>query len=130
MSLERYYLERSKCNLIYSATGFPNHTCERVATQSQHPWRATIRTILAVVIAVAAMPLVANAAAAMIHSPELATGFVVVALIVAAAITRIMTLPVVEAFLQRFVPRLAAGARGEEPSATEIAAIRPSASNE
>lgn len=129
VSLERYYLERSKCNLIYSANGFPNHTCERVATQSQYPWRATIRTILAVVIALAARSLVVNAAATM-HGLELATGSVVVALIIAAPFTRIRALPVVEVFPQHFVPWLAAGARVEELPATEIAATRSSALNE
>ncbi|WP_202605334.1 hypothetical protein [Glutamicibacter soli] len=86
-----------------------------MTTQSQHPWRATIRTILAIVIALAAMaPLVYTAAT--MQSPELATGAAAAVLTIAAAITRIMALPVVEAFLQRFVPWLAAGARGDEPT--------------
>lgn len=83
-------------------------------TQSQHPWRATVRTILAVVIALAAMAPVVYTAATM-QSPELATGAAAAALTIAASITRIMALPVVEAFLQRFLPWLAAGARGDEP---------------
>lgn len=85
-----------------------------VTTQSQHPWRATVRTILAVVIALAAMAPVVYTAATM-QSPELATGAAAAVLTIAAAITRIMALPVVEAFLQRFLPWLAAGARGDEP---------------
>lgn len=87
-----------------------------VTTQSQHPWRATIRTILAVIIAVAAMAPVVYTAATM-QSPELATGAAAATLTIAAAITRIMALPVVEAFLQRYIPWLAAGARGDEPTA-------------
>lgn len=79
-----------------------------VTTQSQHPWRATIRTILAVVIALAALAPALYTAATM-QSPELATGAAAAVLTIAAAITRIMALPVVEAFLQRFVPWLAAG---------------------
>lgn len=90
-----------------------------VTTQSQHPWRATIRTVLAVIIAVAAMAPVVYTAATM-QSPELATGAAAAALTIAAAITRIMALPVVEAFLQRFVPWLAASARGDEPPAPAI----------
>lgn len=90
-----------------------------VTTQSQHPWRATIRTILAVVIALAAMAPVVYTAATM-QSPELATGAAAAVLTIAAAITRIMALPAVEAFLQRFLPWLAAGARGDEPPAAEI----------
>lgn len=89
---------------------------EAVTTQSQHPWRATIRTILAIVVALAAMAPVVYTAAT-VQSPELATGAAAVTLTIAAAITRIMALPVVEAFLRRFIPWLAAGARGEEPTA-------------
>lgn len=95
-----------------------------VTTQSRHPWRATVRTILAIVIALAAMaPAVYTAAT--IQSPELATGAAATALTLAAAITRIMALPVVEAFLQRFVPWLAAGARGDEPPVAEIEVSGP-----
>lgn len=90
---------------------------EAVTTQSQHPWRATIRTILAIVIALAAMAPVVYTAATM-QSFELATGAAAAVLTIAAAITRIMALPVVEAFLQRFVPWLAAGAHGGEPPAS------------
>lgn len=95
-----------------------------VTTQSQHPWRATIRTVLAVIIAVAAMAPVVYTAATM-QSPELATGAAAAVLTIAAAITRIMALPVVEAFLQRFVPWLAAGARGDEPPAAVIHVAGP-----
>lgn len=100
-----------------------------VTTQSQHPWRATTRTILAVIIAVAAMAPVVYTAATM-QSPELATGAAAAALTIAAAITRIMALPVVEAFLQRFIPWLAAGARGDEPLAPEVAVSGPATLNE
>lgn len=65
------------------------------------------------------MPLVVNAAATM-HGLELATGSVIVALIIAAAITRVMALPVVEAFSQRFVLWLAVGACSDESSASTI----------
>ncbi|WP_461634515.1 hypothetical protein [Glutamicibacter soli] len=100
-----------------------------VTTQSQHPWRATIRTILAIVIALAAIAPVVYTAATM-QSPELATGAAAAALTLAGAITRIMALPVVETFLQRFVPWLAAGARGDEPSATEIEVAGPATLDE
>ena len=67
-----------------------------VTTQSQHPWRATIRTILAVVVALSAMaPSIYSAATQ--GSPEAATGAAALALGIAAAITRIMALPGVEA---------------------------------
>lgn len=95
-----------------------------VTTQSQHPWRATVRTVLAIIIALAAMAPVVYTAATM-QSPELATGAAAAALTIAGAITRIMALPVVEAFLQRFLPWLAAGARGDEPPASTIEAAGP-----
>lgn len=95
-----------------------------VTTQSQHPWRATIRTILAVVIALASMAPVVYTAATM-QSPELATGAAAAALTLAGAITRIMALPGVEAFFQRFLPWLAAGTKTDEPSTTGIEVTGP-----
>lgn len=90
-----------------------------VTTQSQHPWRATVRTILAVIVALAAMaPAIYTAATQ--GSPEAATGAAALALGIAAAITRIMALPGVESFLQRFLPWLAAGTKTDEPPAGNI----------
>ncbi|MGJ3403279.1 hypothetical protein [Glutamicibacter sp. Je.9.36] len=83
-----------------------------VTTQSQHPWRATVRTILAVIVALSAMaPSIYSAATQ--GSPEAATGAAALALGIAAAVTRVMALPVVEEFFQRFVPWLAAGRQGD-----------------
>lgn len=91
---------------------------EAVTTQSQHPWRATVRTILAVIVALAAIaPSIYTAATQ--GSLEAATGAGALALGIAAAITRIMALPAVEVFLQRFIPWLAAGRENDriiEPS--------------
>lgn len=89
-------------------------------TQSAHPWRATIRTVLAVVVALAAgAPLIYTAI--MQADPVTATGAAGVALAVAGAITRVMALPFVETFLRRFVPWLAAGhqADDDDPSTAE-----------
>lgn len=85
-------------------------------TQGEHPWRAVIRTILALIGAIAsAAPLIYVAISQ--QSPEAATGAAAQVLAVAAAITRVLALPVVEQFLQRFLPWLAASARGDEESA-------------
>ncbi|MFJ2618148.1 hypothetical protein [Glutamicibacter sp. NPDC087344] len=85
---------------------------EAVTTQSAHPWRATVRTIFAAVIALAALaPLIYSSAAQ--QSPELATGAVGGVLVAAGAITRIMAIPGVEAFLQRFLPFLSAAQRDD-----------------
>lgn len=87
-----------------------------ITTQSQHPWRATVRTILAVIVALSAMaPSIYSAATQ--GSPEAATGAAALALGIAAAVTRIMALPMIESFLQRFLPWLAAGDQGDEPPA-------------
>ncbi|MHC6175482.1 hypothetical protein [Glutamicibacter sp. X7] len=85
---------------------------EATTTQGTHPWRATVRTLFAAVIALAGLaPLIYEAAAQQL--PEMATGAVGGVLLVAGAITRIMALPGVEAFLQRFLPFLAAASRDE-----------------
>lgn len=73
-------------------------------TQVRRPWRATIRTAFAVVVALAAMlPLLVDAAGLDQTLPPVAG-----ALAIAGAITRILALPAVETFLARFVPWLAA----------------------
>lgn len=73
-------------------------------TQVRRPWRATARTLFAAVVGFSAMfPLIVNASGADQTWPPLAY-----ALAIASAITRIMAVPAVEAFLQRFVPFLAA----------------------
>jgi len=96
-----------------------NH--EATTTQSAHPWRATVRTIFAAVIALSALaPLIYSAAAQ--QSPELATGAVGGVLVAAGAITRIMAIPGVEAFLQRFLPFLSAAQRND-PNVTGEAPI-------
>lgn len=85
-------------------------------TQGEHPWRAVIRTVLAIIAALAGMAPLLYVAITQ-GSPEAATGAAAVALAIAAAITRILALPVVEEFLQRFLPWLAASARGDEETA-------------
>lgn len=82
-------------------------------TQGAHPWRAVIRTIFALVVAIAAMAPVIYTAIAQAN-PEGATGAAAAALAIAGAITRVLALPVVESFLQRFLPWLAASARGDD----------------
>lgn len=78
-------------------------------TQVRRPWRSTLRTVFQALVGFAALaPLLAAAI-------EDATGydlqgvpFVVVALAICAAVTRIMAVPQVEAFLRRFLPFLSA----------------------
>lgn len=75
---------------------------EQDATQVRHPWRATIRTWFAAIIAFAAMYPAIIAAAGL---PD--TAWVAVSVAVAGAITRIMALPAVNDFITRFLPWLA-----------------------
>lgn len=78
-----------------------------VPTQVRRPWKATLRT--AFQAAVGAAPLApAVYSAATHHDPAAATGLAAVGLGVAAGVTRVMALPQVETWLQRWLPWLAA----------------------
>lgn len=83
-------------------------------TQVRRPWRSTVRTVFQAVVAGAAVaPAVYSAATN--HNADAATGWAAGGLALAAAITRVMALPAVEAFLQRFVPFLAAQPKDKAP---------------
>lgn len=73
------------------------------ATQVRHPWRATLRTVIAG--AVAALPLLPEIAAGL----HLGTGGTVGQfLVITAAATRLLARPGVEAWLHQYAPWLAA----------------------
>lgn len=75
-------------------------------TQTQHPMRATIRTVFAVVVALATLvPYVV----AELNVP--AEGFVAQVLAVAGVVTRVLAMPAVNAFLTEWAPWLAAAPR-------------------
>jgi len=72
-------------------------------TQVRHPWRATLRTLVAFVVALLSLlPTIA----AVGHVDTVA--WVVQLLAVAGAVTRILAIPGVNALIQRYVPWLAA----------------------
>lgn len=78
-----------------------------VPTQVRRPWRTTVRSIFQALVALAVMaPLLVQTAGLDPAKVPYLAGF----LVVCAAITRLMALPQVEAFLRRFAPFLAAGA--------------------
>lgn len=80
------------------------------STQVRRPWRAVVRTAFQLVVALAALlPFVVEAAEIPSTVPAVAA-----VLVVAGAITRVMALPQVDAFLERFVPWLASDP-GEDP---------------
>lgn len=74
------------------------------ATQVKRPWRATARTALQLVLGLAPMvPLIVGASGVDQAAPPVAG-----ALAISLAVTRVMSLPAVEQFLQQFAPWLAA----------------------
>lgn len=100
-------------------------------TQIERPWRATLRTVFQALIAFAGLaPFIAAAI-------EEATGydlervpFVITALLVCAAIARVMALPAVETFLSDYFPWLAADpdasvSRDERGSFQILRSMRP-----
>ena len=93
-----------------------------ISTQIKHPWRTTVRSAFQAVVAIA--PLAAPLYFAATHNdPALATGIFGAMIAIAAAVTRIMALPGVDAFLTQFVPFLAT-----QPAATPVFTVgNPSA---
>lgn len=72
-------------------------------TQSQHPWRATVRTVFAAVVGFCALaPMIVSA----LGLPQVPA--VVLALAVTGGITRVLAIPQVNIYLQVFFPWLAA----------------------
>lgn len=98
----------------HGAQAGPSFVADVTPTQVRRPWRSTARTVFQALVGFAALaPLIAAAI-------EEATGydlqgvpFVVVSLAVCAAVTRVMAIPAVEAFLRRFVPFLSAAPRSD-----------------
>lgn len=105
--------------------------------------RRTIRTVFQMLVGAAAMaPFIYSAATQ--HDAKEATGWAAVALGIAAAVTRVMAMPAVEDFLQRWLPWLSAKAPqyavpvddenglvpndpGELPAADELPTEQPGA---
>lgn len=81
-------------------------TTPTAPTQVTHPWRATIRTLVAVLLSLAASWGVVVETLGLDPSWQ----WVAVGSAVAAGITRVMAFPAVEELLRRVAPWLAAGA--------------------
>lgn len=79
-------------------------------TQVQHPWRSTVRTGFQVAVAAATLiPYVVT------NADIPTTGWVAQLVAVSAGLARIMALPGVVAFLERFAPWLAPTGGTEAP---------------
>lgn len=107
---------------LESSGAEPQPTPTGIATQSAHPWRATVRTVLVAVISAAVilpslLPVVSSWATEQDWLPEEVTAAVVsvTAIVVAVAglLTRLWALPGVEAWFRRHVPWLAAAPHAE-----------------
>jgi hypothetical protein len=69
-------------------------------TQQAHPWRATVRTIIQMVLGLAvAAPLIIEAITG--QSAAMATGAAATILAISAAFTRLMAIPVVDDLLAK-----------------------------
>jgi hypothetical protein len=79
------------------------------ATQTKHPWRATLRTVFAALVAFAGMW------ALVVNELGLNTDWqwVSISLAVTGGLTRLMALPTVEEFFKRFLPILSAEPKAE-----------------
>lgn len=85
-----------------------DHVATPEATQTTHPWRATVRTLFAMVVAAAAMWALVLQALGLDPTIEWVGG----TLAVATGITRVMALPAVDQFIRKFLPWLAPDAAG------------------
>lgn len=89
-------------------------------TQTRHPWRATARTAFAATVALLSLLPTIAIAGGVDDVPLIAQAVAVV-----LAVTRVLALPGVEDFLQRFLPFLAAAPAGEALPAAPPAAPDP-----
>ena len=80
-------------------------------TQVKRPWRATARTVFQGVIGAAAMAAPVYEAATH-NDPAAAGGYAALGLGICAGVTRVMALPGVNGWLERFLPFLAAEPKG------------------
>ena len=89
-----------------------------VATQTAHPWRATIRTLVAAIAGLAAIAAPAYTAITG-ADPAKATGLAAIALAISWAVTRLLALPQVDMWLSLYIPWLATGAQNIDAQAEE-----------
>lgn len=84
-----------------------------IPTQVRRPWRSTVRTMFQAVVALAS--LIPFLVAGVYGDGEQVPALVAQVVIVAGAMSRVMALPQVEAFLATFLPFLAAEKHPTEP---------------
>lgn len=76
-------------------------------TQVRHPWRATVRTVLAAAVGlVPLLPIIAQTAGIA------AVPWIAGVLVVAGAVTRVLAVPGVEAWLRKYISPISAAGKG------------------
>ena len=80
------------------------------ATQIEHPWRATVRTLFASIVGLSASWLLIIGALGL----DTAIPWVATSITVTGAITRVMALPAVIDWLEKFLPWLAPAPKEQE----------------
>lgn len=80
------------------------------ATQIEHPWRATVRTLFASIVGLSASWLLIIGALGL----DTAIPWVATSITVTGAITRVMALPAVIDWLEKFLPWLAPAPKAQE----------------
>ena len=84
------------------------HSRSDEATQSQYPWRAVARTVVAFLIAILPAVLAAlTDASTTTQSTALASAVPII-----AGVTKILANPAVDAFLKQYLPALATAPKG------------------
>ncbi|WDZ84005.1 hypothetical protein [Micromonospora cathayae] len=85
------------------------------STQNRYPWRAVARTVFAAVVALLSLLPTIAAVAGVDAVPLVAQ-----AIAVAAAVTRVLAIPGVDAFLRQYLPFLASAPADELPPAPQL----------
>ena len=78
------------------------------STQVKHSWRATARTVFQAAVGMAALAAPIYTAITHKDSNLVVGGFIGAALVVSAAVTKVMAMPIVDAWITKFLPFLAA----------------------
>lgn len=87
-------------------------------TQAQYPWRAVARTMLAAIISLATLvpSIVAALDVDVSQVPPWVAGLLACAVGVAGAVTRVLAIPAVEAWLRKYIGGLAAAPTLQPPA--------------
>lgn len=86
----------------------------RPPTQTRHPWRATVRTVI--IATIGAIPIIAELTNGLAATYGEAIPLLAQSAIITAIISRVLTTPAAEEWLARYIPSLAAEDYSKSPS--------------